>query len=101
MGLRALANPTGLNSFAIHSITSSAQVGRLVALENSRGVTADRTAGLTPRRCSATATPMQGSVGESQAVAHGKKNSTNPRILMNWQKQGADWKLLSRASTKL
>jgi hypothetical protein len=40
-------------------------------------------------------------IGESQAVADGKKNSTNLHILMNWQKQGADWKLLSRASTKL
>jgi ketosteroid isomerase-like protein len=40
-------------------------------------------------------------VGESQAVADGKKNSTNLHILMNWQKQGSDWKLLSRASTKL
>ena len=40
-------------------------------------------------------------VGESQAVADGKKSSTNLHILMNWQKQGADWKLLSRASTKL
>ena len=40
-------------------------------------------------------------VGESEAVADGKKSSTNLHILMNWQKQGADWKLLSRASTKL
>ena len=40
-------------------------------------------------------------VAESQAVADGKKSSTNLHILMNWQKQGADWKLLSRASTKL
>ena len=40
-------------------------------------------------------------IGESQAVADGKKSSTNLHILMNWQKQGADWKLLSRASTKL
>src|ERR1700722_14290808 len=40
-------------------------------------------------------------VGESQAVADGKKSSTNLHILMNWQKQGADWKLLSRGSTKL
>jgi ketosteroid isomerase-like protein len=40
-------------------------------------------------------------VGESQSVADGKKNATNLHILMNWQKQGADWKLLSRASTKL
>ena len=40
-------------------------------------------------------------VGESQAVADGKKNATNLHILMNWQKQGADWKLLSRSSTKL
>jgi ketosteroid isomerase-like protein len=40
-------------------------------------------------------------VGEAQAVADGKKSSTNLHILMNWQKQGADWRLLSRASTKL
>ncbi len=40
-------------------------------------------------------------VGESQAVADGKKSATNLHILMNWQKQSADWKLLSRASTKL
>jgi ketosteroid isomerase-like protein len=40
-------------------------------------------------------------VGESEAVADGKKSATNLHILMNWQKQGADWKLLSRASTKL
>jgi len=39
--------------------------------------------------------------GESEVVADGKKNSTNLHILMNWQKQGGDWKLLSRASTKL
>ncbi|HKB92197.1 MAG TPA: nuclear transport factor 2 family protein [Opitutaceae bacterium] len=40
-------------------------------------------------------------VGESQAVADGKKSATNLHILMNWQKQGADWKLLSRSATKL
>ncbi len=40
-------------------------------------------------------------VAESQAAADGKKTATNLHILMNWQKQGADWKLLSRASTKL
>jgi hypothetical protein len=40
-------------------------------------------------------------VGEQEATADGKKSSTNLHILMNWQKQGADWKLLSRASTKL
>jgi ketosteroid isomerase-like protein len=40
-------------------------------------------------------------VGESESAADGKKSSTNLHILMNWQKQGADWKLLSRASTKL
>ncbi len=40
-------------------------------------------------------------VGEQEVVADGKKSSTNLHILMNWQKQGADWKLLSRASTKL
>jgi hypothetical protein len=40
-------------------------------------------------------------VGEQEAVADGKKSNTNLHILMNWQKQGADWKLLSRASTKL
>jgi len=40
-------------------------------------------------------------MAESQSAADGKKNNTNLHILMNWQKQGADWKLLSRASTKL
>jgi hypothetical protein len=40
-------------------------------------------------------------IGESEAVADGKKSSTNLHILMNWQKQGGDWKLLTRASTKL
>jgi ketosteroid isomerase-like protein len=40
-------------------------------------------------------------VSESQSVADGKKSTNSLHILMNWQKQGADWKLLSRASTKL
>jgi ketosteroid isomerase-like protein len=40
-------------------------------------------------------------VGEAESVPDGKKSSTNLHILMNWQKQGTDWKLLSRASTKL
>jgi ketosteroid isomerase-like protein len=38
---------------------------------------------------------------ESETVADGKKSSTNLAILMTWQKQGGDWKLLNRASTKL
>jgi Domain of unknown function (DUF4440) len=40
-------------------------------------------------------------VGESESIPDGKKSSTNLHILMNWQKQGADWKLLTRGSTKL
>ena len=40
-------------------------------------------------------------MGESESVADGKKSITNLHILMNWQKQGADWRLLSRAATKL
>jgi len=40
-------------------------------------------------------------LSESETVADGKKSSTNLHILMNWQKQAGDWKLLSRASTKL
>jgi hypothetical protein len=40
-------------------------------------------------------------VAESESIPDGKKSATNLHILMNWQKQGADWKLLSRASTKL
>jgi ketosteroid isomerase-like protein len=40
-------------------------------------------------------------LGESESVADGKKTANSLHILMNWQKQGADWKLLSRASTKL
>ena len=39
-------------------------------------------------------------VGESE-TADGKKSASNLHVLMNWQKQGGDWKLLSRASTKL
>ena len=38
---------------------------------------------------------------ESEAIADGKKSGNKLHILMNWQKQGADWKLLSRAATKL
>ena len=40
-------------------------------------------------------------VSESEAIADGKKSGTKIHVLMNWQKQGADWKLLSRAATKL
>jgi len=40
-------------------------------------------------------------LGEQEAVADGKKSATDLHILMNWQKQGDDWKLLSRAATKL
>ena len=39
-------------------------------------------------------------VGE-QEFADGKKTPQNLHILMNWVKQGNDWKLLSRAATKL
>ena len=39
-------------------------------------------------------------VGE-QEFADGKKTPQNLHILMNWQKQGSDWKLLSRAAAKL
>ena len=40
-------------------------------------------------------------IAESEAVADGKRSSTNLHILMNWQKQAGTWKLLTRASTKL
>ena len=40
-------------------------------------------------------------VGEAESIPDGKKSATNLHILMNWQKQGAEWKLLSRGSTKL
>jgi hypothetical protein len=40
-------------------------------------------------------------VGEQEFKADGKKVPQNLHILMNWQKQGADWKLLSRSATKL
>jgi ketosteroid isomerase-like protein len=39
-------------------------------------------------------------VGE-QEFNDGKKTPQNLHILMNWQKQGSDWKLLSRGATKL
>lgn len=40
-------------------------------------------------------------MAESERVADGVKSSTNLHILMVWQKQAGDWKLLARASTKL
>jgi ketosteroid isomerase-like protein len=40
-------------------------------------------------------------VGESETIPEGKKSATNLHILMNWQKQAGEWKLLTRASTKL
>jgi ketosteroid isomerase-like protein len=39
-------------------------------------------------------------VGE-QEFNDGKKTPQNLHILMNWQKTGNDWKLLSRSATKL
>jgi ketosteroid isomerase-like protein len=40
-------------------------------------------------------------MAESEMIADGKKSSTNLAILMTWVKQGGDWKLLDRGSTKL
>ena len=40
-------------------------------------------------------------VGEQEFTADGKKVPQNLHILMNWQKQGTEWKLLSRAATRL
>lgn len=40
-------------------------------------------------------------VARSESVADGKVSDTNLGILMVWQKQGSDWKLLARGSTKL
>ncbi len=39
-------------------------------------------------------------LAEQEMAADGKKVPTDLYILMNWQKQGDDWKLLSRAATK-
>lgn len=40
-------------------------------------------------------------VAEGETIPEGKRTKTNLRILMVWQKQDGDWKLLARASTKL
>jgi ketosteroid isomerase-like protein len=40
-------------------------------------------------------------LGESESVPDGKKSATNLHILMTWQKQSGEWKLLSRGATKL
>jgi ketosteroid isomerase-like protein len=40
-------------------------------------------------------------VAESETVPEGKKSATNLHILMIWQRQGPEWKLLARASTKI
>jgi hypothetical protein len=38
---------------------------------------------------------------ESETIPEGKKSSANLHILMSWQKQGSDWKLLARGATRL
>jgi hypothetical protein len=38
-------------------------------------------------------------VSEYEWIAEGKKSHVELHVLMNWQKQGTDWKLLSRAAT--
>lgn len=40
-------------------------------------------------------------VGEQQAASDGTKTATNLHILMVWQKQGDEWKLIARGATKL
>jgi ketosteroid isomerase-like protein len=40
-------------------------------------------------------------VAEQEMAGDGKKVSTNLHILMDWQKQGDEWKLLSRSAMKL
>ncbi|WPB58977.1 nuclear transport factor 2 family protein [Xylophilus sp. GOD-11R] len=40
-------------------------------------------------------------MGEQKIVADGRMVPTNLHILMVWQKQGDDWKLLARSATKL
>ena len=40
-------------------------------------------------------------VAEMEAIPDGKKTATDLHVLMIWQKQGGEWKLLARASTKL
>ena len=40
-------------------------------------------------------------LAEMEMIPDGKRVPTNLHILMIWQKQGGDWKLLARASTKL
>jgi ketosteroid isomerase-like protein len=38
---------------------------------------------------------------ESEVIADGKRTTTNLHILMTWQKQAGEWKLLSRSSTRI
>ena len=40
-------------------------------------------------------------VAESETIPEGKKSATNLHVLMVWQRQDGEWKLLARASTKL
>ncbi len=40
-------------------------------------------------------------IAESETIPTGKRSKTNLHILMVWQKQAGEWKLLARASTKL
>lgn len=40
-------------------------------------------------------------LGEQEAIPGGEKSSNDLHILMTWLKQGSEWKLLSRGSTRL
>ena len=40
-------------------------------------------------------------VSEQEALTDGKRSSNRLHVLMNWIRQGGEWKLLSRASTKI
>ena len=66
-------------------------------------VAAQSSALATPPRATVQTCNQQASMQASYGLlmADGKKSSTNLHILMNWQKQGSDWKLLSRSATKL
>jgi ketosteroid isomerase-like protein len=38
---------------------------------------------------------------KSESLPDGKKSATNLHVLTIWQKQGGEWKLLARVSTRL
>ena len=106
---QAASNATALTALSAPELSYSHSDGRV---EDRATFVANATSGKSPflslayrnptvRVVGNTAIVRFNWVGEQQAVADGARTATNLHILMVWQKQGSDWKLLARSATKL